>query len=327
MRKFVLVGFLIALVLIVLAPMAVYAAPSYPVLNGRTYYAAGSYEVYDMDGNKVATYRGMSVVFSSQASADVGGTVRLYQASNIRGTYLTGGTGTIYLQSSLAEGNNTVVVMSNGGDLSLVLPAGVTGIATSGSAAVTGSPLSLAAGGTRTIPTTTSGLFTLALSRSYSTAGQFVGKVGQNVVSKPRFQLAGTQPYASAAAGTATLDGGPIKCFGGSTTLYVSVAGTVNITVPYGMVGTATSGTATIAGSPVALPAGTATQIDTGATTGTVTIALNALASFNIAGTMAINSTGACTKLKGRADGFIVTDLVNFYVYSMNESISLVYTP
>lgn len=305
-------------------PTAALAA-TYPTLNGRTYYGTGSYDVYDMNGARQAIYRGLGLVFSSQASEVVGGTVRLYTVSTIRGTYLTGGTATI-VPISLAEGNNTVLVYASG-DLSLVLPAGVSAVATSGSAAVTGSPLTLAAGGTRTIPTTTGGVFTLAVSRTYTTLGTFSGVVGENTVTKPRFQLVGTQAYATATQGTATLTGSPVKCLPASTTLDVTGAGTIAMAVPYGMAGTATSGTATIAGSPVTLPAGATTNIDTGATTGSVTIAMRTIAAYNISGRISMAGDGSVTYLKGRFDGFVITDNVNWTVYQTNEAISLKYVP
>lgn len=320
MRKGLLIAALVSLMIILLMPSAAFAA--YPTMNGTTYYGAGSFPVYNMNGGLVATYRGMSVVFASQSNEVVGGTVRLYQASSIRGTALTGGTGSVYLPASLAEGNNTVVVMSNGGDLSLVLPAGVSAIATSGSAAVTGSPLSLAAGGTRTIPTTTSGLFTLAISRTYTTVGTFSGVIGDAAYSKPRFQLAGTQTYATATQDSATLTGSPKVLLPGANTLDVTVAGTINIAVPYGMRGTAASGTATIGGSPVTLLGGATTAIDTGATTGTVTVTMRTIAAYNIAGTM--NKSGASiASLSGRIDGFLITDYDNYTVYQMNKAFKL----
>lgn len=321
MRKLLVIAVMLALVMALILPTAAFAA--YPTLNGSTFYGTGSFPVYDMNGGLISTYRGLSLVFSGQASNLVNGTVRLYAASNIRGTYLTAGTSTMYLPSKLIEGSNTVVVMSNGGDLSLILPSGVSAVATSGSAAVTGSPLSLAEGGTRTIPTTTSGLFTLAISRTYTTIGTFSGVIGDADYSKPRFQLAGTQLYGTATQGTGTLTGSPVVCLPGNTTLDVTGAGTVAMAIPYGMYGTATSGTATIAGSPVTLPGGATTNIDTGATTGTVTIALHTVAAYNISGTMVKNRAGSIVALSGRIDGFIVTDHDLWTVYQMNKAFKL----
>jgi hypothetical protein len=325
MRKFFVISAFLAILTMLLVPMAALAA--YPTLNPSTYSAAGAYQLYNMDGQLVYTFRGMSVVFSGQSTNTVSGVLRLYAASTIKGTYLTGGTATIYLPAKLAEGNNTVVVMSAGGDLSLVLPAGVSAIATSGSAAVTGSPLTLAAGGTRTIPTTTSGLFTLQINRTYLTMGTFTGVIGDADFSKPRFQLAGSQVYATATDKTGTVTGSPVVCLAGNTTLNVTGAGTFDIAVPYGMEGTATSGSATVVGSPVTLPDGETTTIDTGATSGTVTIAMHLVSVYNISGTMNKNRAGAIVSLKGRIDGFFVTDNVNWTVYQMNAPIKLVLQP
>lgn len=325
MRKFFFISALIALIAIMLVPMAVYAAPSYPALNGKTYYQSGSFDYYNLDNTKISAYRGMAIAFTSQTNEKVVGTLTAYQAANIRGTYLVNGTARYYMESGLKEGNNTVVVLTNGGTLSLTLPTGVTAIATSGTAAVTGSPASLAAGGVRTITTSTSGLFTLAISRTSTIIGSFQGSVGQNTVSKGRFIFEGSQPYGTVTDKTGTATGSPVVCLDGDTTIVVSGAGTFDVAVPYGMVGTCTSGTATIAGSPVTLPGGATTTVDTGATNGNMVISLQRTSAFTITGFMKVDGTGLCTNLKGDFRGYIVTDTVNKYRYPMLETVNLAY--
>ena len=60
----------------------------------------------------------------------------------------------------------------------------------------------------------------------------------------------------------------------GSTTLHVTGAGVFTITLPYGVTGTLTNGTASITGSPKTLLAGVANSLDSGVTTGTLTLVL-----------------------------------------------------
>jgi hypothetical protein len=319
--RMVLIGLMLILALALIIPTAVFAVGSYPSLDGDYYECTGSYQIYNMDGALQATYKGIGLNFTAQSGNLVGGDVILYNVSSTRSTYLTGGTGVI-TKISLKEGANTVTVTSNG-TLSLVLPAGVAGVAVSGNATVTGSPLALAAAGTRSIPVTTPGVFTLTIYRTHSTVGVFAGVVGQNTVSKPRFQFIGTQVYGTATDGTGTVTGSPLKCFAGTTTLDVTANGTIAMAIPYGMYGEAASGTATVTNSPVTLTSGETTTISTGTTTGSVTITLHAIAGYNIAGYMGLDKSGNVTYLRGRIDGFIVTEYVNWGIYQFNEAIKM----
>ena len=323
--RLALLAAVLVLTLALVLPTAIFAAPSYVNVNGKLFNASGSYDVFDMNGTLMATYHGLGVNYTSQSDSLVGGTVRLYQVSSIRGTYLTAGTTTL-VSTSVTEGDNTILVLHEGAS-SLVLPAGVSAVATSGSALVSGSPLTLAAGGTRTITTTCGGTYTLAINRDYTTLGTFTGVVGESTTSKPRFQLIGTQVYGTVTNKTGTATGSPVKVLAGSTTVNATGAGTFDVAIPYGMTGTAESGTATLVDGPITLTAGSTTTIDTGITTGNFTVTLHAIAGFNVSGTFGVNKSGSPTSMRGRFDGFIVTDQVNWKVYPINEAIRLAYNP
>lgn len=324
--RLALLAAVLVLALALVLPTAIFATPpAYVSVNGKSFASTGSFDVYDMNSELKATYHGLGVNFTSQSDNVTGGNVRLYQVSSIRGTYLSAGTATL-VSTSVNEGDNTILVLKEGAS-TIVLPTGVSAVATSGSALVSGSPLTLAAGGTRTITTTTGGVFTLAINRTSTTIGTFTGMVGSATAAKPKYQLTGSQAYGTVTNKTGTATGSPVKALAGSTTINVTGAGTFDVAVPYGMVGTAASGTATLVGSPVTLASGATTTIDTSATTGNVTITLHAIAGFNISGSFGISKAGAPTSMKGRFDGFIVTDTVNWETYPINEAIKLAYTP
>lgn len=315
--KVVSLAMALVAILVMALPAPVFAQ-DYPDVEDYYYVSNRAVSVYDMDGTRVAVYRGFGVLFSEQTDNVVSGYLDLYDVASIRGTYVLDGDGDITLNTRrLLEGDNTITVTTFGNH-QIVLPTGVEAVATSGTATVTGSPLALAEGGTRTIPTTGNGDFTLTITRTYTCIGEFAGVIGEG--NKPRFQLIGTQIYATATENTATVTGSPVKCIPASTVIDISGAGTVDIAVPYGMEGTATSGTATISGSPVSLPGGETTQIDSGATTGTVTIGLQLSVGFSLSGCFGVNRAGAVVYMKGRVDGFLITDHEEWTTYMVNQA-------
>ena len=309
-------------VIMMLLPILISPAPAFaqnwPDTTDVYLTSREAYRVYDMDGVLVATYRGLGIAFTSQADNVVEGEIDLYTVGSIYGTYVLDGTGNVTLPRRIIEGDNTIQVVTFGTH-QIILPTGVEGIATSGTATVTGSPLALAQGGTRDIPTTGPGSFILTIQRVYTTIGTFSGVIGEGA--KPRLQVVGTQIYATATEDGATVTGSPVKCIPATTTLDVSAAGTIDIEVPYGMVGTATSGTATVTNSPVTLPGGATTEITTGVTTGTVTIGLQVAVGYNISGYFGIDLAGDIAWFRGRFDGFIITDQVNWTTYMINRTI------
>jgi len=76
--------------------------------------------------------------------------------------------------------------------------------------------------------------------------------------------------------GTGVLTESGVYLKPGVNTLNITGAGTFTVTLPAGTTGTAASGTATLAGSPVTLANGTV--LDSGATTGTITVTLTCIA-------------------------------------------------
>lgn len=292
-------------------------APSYPDINGHYFKANTALSVYNMDGSLAATYRRIGMHITSQTDSVVTGHLDIYQASSVSGTTIASGTGSIQA-IRLVEGENHIVVFT-AGIHQLHLPDGVQAVATTDSATVTGSPATLTASGA--ITTSTTGIFHLTVSLKVTTVATFTGVVGTGA--RARIQLVGTQPYASVEdhGGTGTVDGEPVKVVPASSTVNVSSAGTFHVDMPYGMYGTATSGSATIVGSPVTLTPGTSTTLDTSATTGTVTIALQYGTGFNLSGYLKFNHAGtSVTGMTARVDGFIVLDNDPWTVLCANRS-------
>ena len=322
-----ILGVLLVAMMTLLVPSIVYAQ-AYPDVELDYYHGRQIVRIYDMDGNLIQYARGIGIYFATQDDSIVTGEVDLYEASTARGSRLNGGTGVItgrFNRVGLAEGTNTITV-STFGTHSIYLPPGVEAVATSGTATVNGSPLSLDSG-TTPVTTTGNGDFTILVSLSYVTIGDFQGVIGEGRAA--RFQLIGTTFAASATDGTytATLTGDPVTFHPPGTVLDISSAGTFGVTIPHGIVAEATSGTATLVGSPVTLTPGDTTVLDTGVTTGTVTITMTVATGYNIAGFFRYNRAGDITYLRGRIDGFVVLDPETWTTLVFNAPFKAAYEP
>lgn len=311
---------LIALLAVLLAvPLTVMAAPGEPDMTGY-YMCKANIKAFGLDGLRHdTTYRYIGISIGDQTDNTMAADdceLDLYITNNVKGVAVRNGTGR-HTKPRLEIGNNTVTV-STEGTFTVRLPAGVTGTATTGTSAVSGSPVTLATGD-NTITTTGTGTFTLALALDKLTIGTLSGAVGEGT--RARFQLIGSDPIVTVADGTGTATGAPLWLVPASSTVTVSGAGTFTITVPTGMSGTVTSGTATVVESPVTLVEG-ANTIDTGVTTGTFTVALRATSAYVLNGKVLYARSGEIKGVNGIISGFVVIDRDPWTILSFDSRFS-----
>lgn len=295
---------------VVSSVMPVSAAPGYPDMEG---YWQGKcrLKLYNMENERVAYYLNAGISITEQVDSLLTGELDIYEAASTRGSYIRNSSG-ICTGIRLAEGNNTINVTQTG-TFTVYLPNGVTGTATSGTSTVNGSPQALVEGANTVTTSVSIGDFTLAVLRVPITVATITGVVGTGYA--PRFELIGTQLYASVAEGTATITGAPYNIVPPGAEIDVTGAGSFTITLPEGMIGTATSGTATLTDSPVTLETGE-NSLTTGVTTGTVTVTIRATTGVIISGRARLNRDTSIRYVAGRLDGFYVADTDGWVVMS-----------
>jgi hypothetical protein len=304
MKKRLLMALLsLALIGVMFLPSVTWAQV-YPDMEG-VYMCKSNLRLYTMNNAAVYPrfrYIGISITDQTDGTISVGELIG-YETNTVRGNILRNILGVVTgAPLRLVLGANTVPVATVG-TISIYLPAGVEGVAASGTTTVTASPLTLPADTTTTVTTTgIAGNITITLNLVEYVAGTLVGTVGEG--NGARFTLIGTSVVAILANGTGIATGSPVRCIPASTTITVTQQGNFTVTLPEGNIGTATSGTCTVTNSPLPLVAGANVVAITG--TGNFTVELSAYSGYILNGRVFLDNTGDVSHISGRITGFFI---------------------
>jgi len=321
-RKWLLIPGVLLMVLAILIPTFVYALPEEPGnpdVDGF-YLCKANIRLTNMDGVAVTpVYRYIGLTLNNTEDV-VTGELAFYLTNTAKGSLLSNMEGIATgAPVKLALGVNTITDTTYG-TFNLHLPTGITAIVTSGTTTVASSPKSCTAGDTTITTSGSTGDFTVTVALAYTVVGDVVGVVGEGY--KPRFQLIGTTIIGSCADSGGNATGSPIKCTAASTTITVTKAGTFDITMPNGVVATATTGSGvTITNSPKTCVAGATTTV-TATGTGTFTVEMRILSGYVISGRIGLDKLGDVSTISGFLDGFYIADNQTWNVLNYGSKFS-----
>lgn len=160
----ILTVMLVVALVAVLAGSAVSAdstPPSYPVLTDSAFLMKANLRLVDLEGAATTTvYNYVDLLITSDTAGAVVGTLNLYPTGTVKDIRIEQGTGHF---SAPTVSTSFTIHVTHAGTIKFVCPKGIAGTATSGTATVGSSPLTLAEGTTTTATITGTGTITIAL--------------------------------------------------------------------------------------------------------------------------------------------------------------------
>jgi hypothetical protein len=135
--------------------------PSYPVLADSAFLMKANLRLVDLEGAATTTnYNYVDLLITSDTAGAVVGTLNLYPTGTVKDAKIDAGTAHF---SAPAVSTSFTMHVTHAGTIKFVCPKGIAGTATSGTATVGSSPLTLAEGTTTTATITGTGTITVAL--------------------------------------------------------------------------------------------------------------------------------------------------------------------
>jgi hypothetical protein len=135
--------------------------PSYPVLADSAFMMKANLRLVDLEGTATTTaYNYVDLLITSDTAGAVVGTLNLYPTGTVKDAKIDAGTAHF---SAPAVSTSFTMHVTHAGTIKFVCPKGIAGTATSGTATVGSSPLTLAEGTTTTATITGTGTITVAL--------------------------------------------------------------------------------------------------------------------------------------------------------------------
>lgn len=135
--------------------------PSYPVLTDSAFLMKANLRLVDLEGAATPTvYNYVDLLITSDTAGVVVGTLNLYPTGTVKDIRIEQGTGHF---SAPVVSTSFTMHITHAGTIHFVCPKGIAGAATSGTATVGSSPLTLAEGTTTTATITGTGTITVAL--------------------------------------------------------------------------------------------------------------------------------------------------------------------
>jgi len=168
--------------------------PSHPVLADSAFLMKANLRLVDLEGAATTTtYNYVDLLITSDTAGAVVGTLNLYPTGTVKDAKIDAGTAHF---SASAVSTSFTMHVTKAGTIKFICPKGIAGTATSGTATVGSSPLTLAEGTTNTATITDTGTITVALHLvARSITINATGFVGTGYTPRIALVLADTSGY------------------------------------------------------------------------------------------------------------------------------------